>query len=85
MLKEEKKLLLEPREKGYEILLIEPYYKSILDFCESYNYNKRINLLCSPIFLTYLDLYHFPLRGKEQSQFIFQRDKIFKKIYKSRK
>ncbi len=29
----EKKLLLEPQERGYEVLLIEPYYKSLLKSC----------------------------------------------------
>ena len=79
----EKKLLLEPQEKGYEIILIEPYYKSILNkFAESFN---RKDILCSPILLTYLDLYHFPLRGIEQAEFIAERANIFKKIRKKSK
>lgn len=77
----EKKLLLEPREKGYEVLLIEPYYKSLLEnACDS---NKEINL--SPPILTYLDLYHFPLRGQEQAEFMAERLPELKHIYKSGK
>ncbi|OGN62278.1 MAG: hypothetical protein A3F40_02015 [Chlamydiae bacterium RIFCSPHIGHO2_12_FULL_27_8] len=75
----EKKLLLEPQEKGYEIILIEPYYKTILD-----KFSKPCdkNILCSPILLTYLDLCQFPLRGEEQAIFILQRDKILKTFMK---
>ena len=60
----EKKLLLEPQERGYEVLLIEPYYKSLLkNACDE---NLDINV--SPSILTFLDLYHFPLRGQEQAE-----------------
>jgi len=76
----EKKLLLEPREKGYEIILIEPYYKSILNrFSKSF---KKNDIVCSSIILTYLDLYHFPLRGLEQAEYIARRSDILKKINK---
>ena len=82
-LKIEEKLLLEPQEKGYDILLIEPYYKSILNsFSQSCKLSTKINLLCSPILLTYLDLHNFPLRGKEQAEFMAERIEKLKKIYK---
>ncbi len=82
-LKIEEKLLLEPQEKGYEIILIEPYYKSLLEkFSKP---SKKNNILCSPVLLNYLDLYHFPLRGKEQAQFIAERSQILKKINKKQK
>ena len=74
----EKKLLLEPQEKGYEVLLIEPYYKSLI----INNLNHGVNV--SPAILTFLDLYHFPLRGQEQAEFILKRLPELKKIYTKR-
>lgn len=77
----EKKLLLEPQERGYEVLLIEPYYKSLLkNTCDE---NLDINV--SPSILTFLDLYHFPLRGQEQAEFMAKRLPELKRIYKSGK
>jgi len=77
----EKKLLLEPQERGYEVLLIEPYYKSLLkNTCDE---NLDINV--SPSILTFLDLYHFPLRGQEQAEFMAERLPELKRIYKSGK
>lgn len=74
----EKKLLLEPQERGYEVLLIEPYYKSLLkNTCDS---NLDINV--SPSILTFLDLFHFPLRGQEQAEFMAERLPELKHIYK---
>lgn len=75
----EKKLLLEPQEKGYEVLLIEPYYKSLLRAA----YNSSQDICASPPILTFLDLYHFPLRGQEQAEFMAQRAPEIKRIYKS--
>lgn len=74
----EKKLLLEPQEKGYEVLLIEPYYKSLLK--NAYDSSQDINT--SPPILTFLDLYHFPLRGQEQAEFMAGRLPELKRIYK---
>lgn len=77
----EEKLLLEPQERGYEVLLIEPYYKSLLK--SSFDSNLDINT--SPFILTFLDLYHFPLRGQEQAEFMAERIPELKRIYKSGK
>jgi Transcriptional regulator, AbiEi antitoxin, Type IV TA system len=77
----EKKLLLEPQEKGYEVLLIEPYYKSMLR--AAYDSSQDIN--ASPPILTFLDLYYFPLRGQEQAEFMAGRIPELKRIYKSSK
>lgn len=74
----EKKMLLEPQERGYEILLIEPYYKGWLK--NSCNSSLDIRLT-SPI-LTFLDLYYFPLRGQEQAEFMARRLPELKRIYK---
>ena len=61
----------------YDVLLITPYYKSV-----SNDRKQGTKLLpsaklqaspshffYSPSLLTYLDLFHFPLRGREQADF----------------
>ena len=37
----------------------------------------------APILLTYLDLYHFPLRGQEQAEFMAERIPELKRIYRN--
>lgn len=84
-------LQLEPQERGYEVLLIDPYYKGMLNFqMESKKQHsetqKKKNtpkdfLLHSPPLLTFLDLYHFPLRGREQAEFMAERMITLKRIY----
>lgn len=70
-------LQLEPQERGYEVLLIEPYYKSLLRLNPS---QSKIITASSPL-LTFLDLYHFPLRGQEQAEFMAERIPELKRIY----
>ena len=77
----ENALQLEPQERGYEVLLIEPYYKMLLKL--NRKGGKEISIC--PILLTFLDLYHFPLRGQEQAESIAQRAPELKRIYQSRK
>jgi hypothetical protein len=77
----ESALQLEPQERGYEVLLIEPYYKMLLK--QNGKDGKEIGIC--PLLLTFLDLYHFPLRGQEQAEFIAQRAPELKRIYKSLK
>jgi hypothetical protein len=74
----EKKLILEPQERGYEVLLIEPYYKSLL----KHPSDPNLDINVSPSVLTFLDLYHFPLRGQEQAEFMAERLPELKRIYK---
>ena len=74
-------LQLEPQERGYEVLLIEPYYKMLLK--QNRKDGKEVSIC--PLLLTFLDLYHFPLRGQEQAEFIAQRAPELKRIYKSLK
>jgi hypothetical protein len=74
----EKNLLLEPQERGYEVLLIEPYYKSLLKNTS----DSHLDINLSPTILTFLDLYHFPLRGQEQAEFMAERLPELKRIYK---
>ena len=65
----ESALQLEPQERGYEVLLIEPYYKMLLK--NNRGGGKEIGI--SPLLLAFLDLYHFPLRGREQAEFMAER------------
>ncbi len=74
-------LQLEPQERGYEVLLIEPYYKMLLK--QNKKDGKEIGIC--PLLLAFLDLYHFPLRGQEQAEFIAQRAPELKRIYKNLK
>lgn len=71
-------LQLEPKERGYEVLLIEPYYTSLLDHC----IELKDGLKVSPTLLTFLDLYHFALRGQEQAEFMAERNPELKQIYR---
>lgn len=68
-LKLEKDLSLEPKERGYEVLLIEPYYKPMLVKHKMLIHGLHV----APPLLAYLDLYHFPLRGLEQAEFMEKR------------
>lgn len=72
-------LQLEPQERGYEVLLIEPYYVSLLKL--GVDSDKDIKIC--PVLLTFLDLYHFPLRGQEQAEFMVERVIELKCIYKN--
>ncbi|NBW99438.1 hypothetical protein EBR03_07690 [bacterium] len=77
----EKKLQLQPQERGYDVLLITPYYKSVLN--DRKQGTKLLpsaklqaspsHFFYSPSLLTYLDLFHFPLRGREQADFMAQK------------
>lgn len=79
----EKALKLHPKERGYEVLLIEPYYKSMLNQSIALQkQNVQKHLFHAPAFLTFLDLYHFPLRGIEQAEFMAERIAELKRIYK---
>ena len=80
-LKIEQLLQLEPQEKGYEVLLIEPYYGSLINRGVVLHKNIKV----CPILLTFLDLYHFPLRGQEQAEFLAERSPELKCIYKNGK
>lgn len=71
-------LQLEPQEKGYEVLLIEPYYKGLINL----GFASEKNIKVSPALLAFLDLYHFPLRGQEQAEFMAERIVGLKRILK---
>lgn len=87
----EELLLLEPQERGYQVLLIEPFYKSLLNptlGIRRETMQKKEDAkdfaAASPL-LTYLDLYHFPLRGREQAEFMALRIPELKRIYQGNK
>jgi hypothetical protein len=73
-------LQLEPQERGYEVLLIEPYYKSLLNL----NIDSSKMKIC-PALLTFLDLYDYPLRGQEQAEYMAARIPVLKHIYRTGK
>jgi predicted transcriptional regulator len=79
----EKLLELEPKEKGYQVLIIQPYYKSFLrNQMDKLLVNRNSDeLLYSPELLTFLDLYNFPLRGREQAEYVASRFEIIKSVY----
>lgn len=75
----EQELSLEQKERGYEVLLIEPYYKQMVQ--ESFlSHHDESQLPHSSPILTYLDLFHFPLRGTEQADYIARKENSIKKI-----
>lgn len=76
----ESSLQLEPQERGYEILLITPYYKSLLSHGLKDQITTKVRV--APCLLTFLDLYHFPLRGHEQAEFMSARLNELKPFYK---
>jgi hypothetical protein len=76
-----------PQNRGYDVLLVNPYYKSMLAVDTGINNHgahvikfKSGKLFCAPPLLTYLDRYHYPIRGEEQAEAIAQRDPDFKRI-----
>ncbi len=73
----EKKLLLTPKERGYQVLVIKPFYKAILAFEKK----SAKSIAVSPALLSVLDLFQFPLRGREQAEQIIQKTDYLRKIY----
>lgn len=74
----EKLLKLEPVDRGYQVLLIEPYYSKMLDTQKEIEPKSKI--YTSPPLLTFLDLYHFPLRGLEQAEHLLRTNSDLRKI-----
>lgn len=74
-------LRLEPRDRGYEVLLIKPYYSSIASE-KSENFN---HISVSSPLLTLLDLYHFALRGHEQAEHLLRKHPALQRLAKALK
>ena len=60
-------------------MLIEPYYKMLIK--QNGKDGKEMGIC--PTLLTFLDLYHFPLHGQEQAEFMAERIPELKRIYKN--
>lgn len=74
----ERELKLEELERGYELLLIKPYYSELLNKLNHRGSNN--DWLQAYSILTVLDLFHFPLRGVEQAEVMFRKNDILKSI-----
>ena len=66
------------QERGYEVLILQPYYPVVVE---------RFKNSSTPEFwreafaiLTFLDLYGFPLRGREAAETMFRRTKVLSRI-----
>lgn len=75
----EEELSLKHRERGYEILLIEPYYKKMV-LNSFHNHQREDQIAHTPPILTYIDLFHFPLRGLEQAEYLSRKLENLRKI-----
>ncbi len=69
---------LQELDRGYELLLVKPYYSSLIEKIatskKQSHWDKAYTLL------TILDLYYFPIRGGEQAEVIFQKNEFLKSI-----
>ncbi|HAR41170.1 MAG TPA: hypothetical protein DCS07_00810 [Bdellovibrionales bacterium] len=74
----EKLLSLYPEERGCQVLLINPYYKTALRAAAA----RAKTVACPPPLYTFIDLYHFPLRGEEQAESIARRIHPLSEIYR---
>lgn len=75
----EESLRLQPRDSGYDVLLIEPYYSALVE-----RKSERINAqFISSSLLTFLDLYHFPLRGNEQAEHLLHKHPALQHLAKA--
>lgn len=64
---------LQELDRGYELLLIKPYYSALLDKIKD-NGNKIWKDAYA--LLTVLDLCHFPIRGLEQAETLFRKTEL---------
>ena len=72
------KLELQELDRGYEFILIKPYYsilvERVLDIENNTIWKKAYNIL------VFLDLCHFPLRGLEQAEVLFRNSNLLTSI-----
>ncbi len=76
----EKLLGLKPCDRGYQVLLIAPYYSQIVE----QRSEPVKGLLVTPPLLTCLDLNQFPYCGKEQFQHLLKRHPALKTLSRVR-
>ncbi|MFZ4405625.1 MAG: hypothetical protein ACOYOK_16150, partial [Pseudobdellovibrionaceae bacterium] len=72
------KLNLVELDRGYDLLLIKPYYSSLIEKCM--DQDKKKIWMKSYELLTFLDLLHFPVRGIEQAEALFRKSDHIKFI-----
>jgi hypothetical protein len=71
-------LKLQELDRGYEVLLIKPYYSTLI---ERLSDNIQRETWMKPYaLLTVLDLLHFPVRGVEQAETLFRKTDFIKSI-----
>ncbi len=71
-------LKLQELDRGYEVLLIKPYYSTLI---ERLSDNIQRETWIKPYaLLTVLDLLHFPVRGIEQAETLFRKTDYIKSI-----
>jgi DNA-binding Lrp family transcriptional regulator len=66
------------QERGYEVLLLKPYYDRVIS-----NYRtmpKDQTAFNSYALLTFLDLINYPVRGREQAESLFRKTKTLSSI-----
>lgn len=73
-----KALQLVEMDRGYEILLVKPYYSALISHFS--NTRSSGTWLDSYALLTFLDLFHFPLRGIEQAETFFRKTEFLNSI-----
>ena len=73
-----KKLGLVEQDQGYEVLLLKPYYDQVVLSFRDHSNDPQWNSAYS--ILTFLDLYHYPLRGREQAEALFRKQKALSSI-----
>jgi hypothetical protein len=64
------KFALQEMDRGYELLLIKPYYSALI---EKVTVNSSVTWEHSYALLTVLDLCHFPIRGVEQAERLYRK------------
>lgn len=67
-------LELQELDRGYELLLIKPYYSALLEKIKSEKESKVWKDAYA--LLTVLDLCHFPIRGIEQAEALFRKTEL---------
>ncbi len=73
-----KSFTLVEQDRGYEVLLVQPYYQEVV---RRFAAGKDQEIWNSALaILTFLDLFHFPLRGREQAESLFRKSKTLSRL-----
>ena len=65
-------------DRGYDVLLIKPYYSTLIE--RVYDKAQKEIWMKPYALLTVLDLIHFPVRGVEQAETLFKKTDYIKSI-----